>query len=156
MQLSRNFTLAELTHSNTAEARGIDNTPNAAQLAELRMLATRLQTMRDILGKPLNITSGFRGAKLNRAVGGVSNSQHLYGRAADISVANHDRRELVEAALRAGFTGIGLGRTFLHVDTRAAPLTVWQYQADATKLWVPALGANPIAAVRQMAKEIAA
>lgn len=155
MQLSRNFSLAELTHSNTAEARGIDNTPNAAQLAELRMLATRLQTMRDILGKPLNITSGFRAPDVNKAVKGASKSQHLYGRAADIAVSGHDRRAMVEAALKAGFTGIGLGRTFLHVDTRAAPLTVWQYQADATKLWIPALGANPIAAVRQMAKEIA-
>ena len=152
MQLSKNFSLAELTHSNTAVARGIDNTPDAGELANLKELARRLQIMRDKLGKPLSITSGFRGPKLNRAVGGVSNSQHLYGRAADISVNGHDRKEMVQAALDAGFTGIGLGRTFLQVDTRPQDtVTVWQYQASATALWVPALGPNPISAVRRMA-----
>jgi uncharacterized protein YcbK (DUF882 family) len=151
MQLSKNFSLAELTHSNTAVARGIDNTPGPEALANLKELARRLQIMRDKLGKPMSITSCFRGPKLNRAVGGVPNSQHLYGRAADISVTGHDRKEMVQAALDAGFTGIGLGRTFLHVDTRAGALTVWQYQASATALWVPALGPNPISAVRRMA-----
>ena len=152
MRLSANFTLAELTHSNTAVERGIDNTPGPEALANLKELARRLQIMRDDIGKPLSINSGFRNPRVNRAVRGVANSQHVTGRAADISVTGHDRKELVVAALKAGFTGIGLGRNFLHVDTRPGPLTVWQYQADATRLWVPALGPNPISAVRKLAK----
>jgi hypothetical protein len=59
---------------------------------------------------------------------------------------------MIEAALKAGFTGIGLGRTFLHVDTRPqSGVTVWQYQASGTAMWIPALGPNPLATVRKMA-----
>lgn len=153
-QLTEHFSLAELIASDTAMARGIDNTPNAAQLLELQRLAKKLEVMRERLGKPLKITSGLRVKKLNTAVKGASMSQHLHGRAADISVAGHDRHEMIVAALSAGFTGIGLGRSFLHVDTRPqSGVTVWKYQGGATAMWVPALGANPLAKVREMAKQ---
>lgn len=85
MQLAPNFTLAEMTASDTARRRGIDNTPTEAELANLRRLAETLQLIRDHLGHPVIITSGFRNEALNRAVGGVPNSAHRRGLAADFT-----------------------------------------------------------------------
>jgi zinc D-Ala-D-Ala carboxypeptidase len=85
MQLSNNFSLAELTVSQTARARGISNQPGPVELEALRALCSAvLQPLRDRLGQGVNVTSGYRGPELNRAVGGVGKSQHLTGEAADI------------------------------------------------------------------------
>jgi zinc D-Ala-D-Ala carboxypeptidase len=81
--LSRHFHLEQLLHSDTALERGIDNWPNEAALANLRRLAAGLDRVQDLLGHPLNITSGFRCPELNKAVGGTANSQHCQGLAAD-------------------------------------------------------------------------
>lgn len=87
MFLSKNFSLAELTFSQAAVARGIHNEPNQEQIENLKILVTKvLQPTRDYFNKPLSITSGFRGAALNRAVGGSLNSQHMRGEAADIRI----------------------------------------------------------------------
>jgi hypothetical protein len=84
MQLTTNFTLAEFTRSTTADRLGIDNTPNATEISNLRRLCVViLQPARSALG-PIQISSGFRSAKLNAATGGVSNSAHRLGYAADI------------------------------------------------------------------------
>lgn len=84
MSLSENFTLAELTRSSTAESKGIDNTPTSAQVENLRRLASALEDVRVLLGgKPIIITSGYRSAALNRAVGGSQTSSHSDGLAAD-------------------------------------------------------------------------
>lgn len=83
--LSPSFTLDELTASSTATARKIDNTPNAAQLKNLTELCKKiLEPLRKSIGQPIKVNSGFRSAKLNVAVGGVSTSAHCYGLAADI------------------------------------------------------------------------
>src|SRR5262245_38153427 len=82
-QLSPNFSLAELTVSDSAARLRIDNTPDAAVLANLRRLAHLLEDVRELLGRPLVITSGFRAPKLNRAVGGSATSVHVIGLAAD-------------------------------------------------------------------------
>ena len=83
MQLSKNFTLAELT----VTGKPFDNTPNAKQIENLRALAENiLQPLRDEIGKPIRVTSAFRSAKVNAAVKGSSTSQHLQGQAADIKV----------------------------------------------------------------------
>lgn len=94
MKLSPNFTLAELTHSATAVAKGISNAPTPEHLASLqRLCQTILQPLRDALGAAVSINSGYRSAAVNAAVGGVQptaakrGSQHLYGEAADIRVA---------------------------------------------------------------------
>lgn len=85
MQLSSHFTLEELTRSQTALRTGIDNTPTPTQIGQLqRLCETLLEPVRDLLGVPLHIDSGFRCPTLNAAVGGASNSAHLDGRAADI------------------------------------------------------------------------
>lgn len=85
MRLSRDFTLEELVYSATALRLGIDNTPTDQEEANLRRLATEvLQPLRDEWGRPIVVTSGYRCAALNKAVGGTSSSQHLRGEAADI------------------------------------------------------------------------
>ena len=87
MQLSEHFKLAEFTRSATASARKIDNTPNDAVLANLKNLVTKvLEPLRQWYGKPITIGSGYRCKALNTAVGGVKNSQHMTGEAADLQV----------------------------------------------------------------------
>lgn len=85
--LTANFTLEELYASDTAKARGIDNTPTKQAVVNLTHLAIKvLQPLRVGLKEPISISSGYRSPALNRAVGGVSNSQHLTGEAADINI----------------------------------------------------------------------
>jgi len=84
MKLSKNFSLSEITHSNTAKRLGIDNTPNEKHLANMGLLINNLiQPMRDSIG-PIRISSGYRGKDLNRAIGGSRKSQHCKGQALDI------------------------------------------------------------------------
>jgi zinc D-Ala-D-Ala carboxypeptidase len=83
--LTPNFSLEELTFSQTAARCDIDNVPDVQQVAALRALCENvLQPLRDALGVPLVVSSGFRAPALNRAVGGAADSQHLRGEAADI------------------------------------------------------------------------
>ncbi len=83
------FTLAELIKSSTADKHHIDNTPPSEVLKNLQYgVDMVLDPLRRLYGKPINITSGFRCPKLNVLVGGVSNSWHQNGNAADIHVAN--------------------------------------------------------------------
>ena len=84
---SRYHTLAELIHSATASERGIWNAPDETALANLRLLAQGLDAVRDLLGHPLAISSGYRSPALNAAVGGVAGSQHSLGLAADFTCA---------------------------------------------------------------------
>jgi hypothetical protein len=84
VQLSEHFTLEEFTHSDTAIARGIDNSAPPDVAANLAQLAAVLEQVRVLLGsKPMVITSGYRCPALNAAVGGAGNSAHLSGRAVD-------------------------------------------------------------------------
>ena len=89
MKLSKNFTLEELTFSITANNHGLNNTPNAEAKAALKRLAVEvLQPIRDAYGQPIIVSSGYRCPALNAAVGGVKNSQHVLGQAADIKAVN--------------------------------------------------------------------
>lgn len=83
--LTPHFNVAELTRSDTAQARGIDNTAPPEVLANLQRLAELLERVRAVLGVPVHISSGYRSPALNRAVGGVANSVHMSGLAADIT-----------------------------------------------------------------------
>lgn len=82
-RLSPHFDLAEFTTSQTAERKGLDNTPSPEIIARLRETAGRLEAVRSYLGKPLLISSGYRSAAVNAAVGGVATSAHVQGWAAD-------------------------------------------------------------------------
>ena len=79
------FTIEELTRSTTATQFGIDNSPSQESTANMRRLVeTVLDPARERLGKPIYVNSGYRCPELNRKVGGVANSYHLQGRAADL------------------------------------------------------------------------
>src|SRR5258706_9376750 len=85
MQLSPNFSLSELVYSETAEKNGIDNTPPPEIVQNLKRLAAGLEAVRSLLGAPLEISSGYRCAALNEAVGGAGASQHVQGPPADFA-----------------------------------------------------------------------
>jgi len=83
MRLSKNFTLNELTRSNTAMRLGIDNEPSKEGIMKLTLLAAFLQAIRDRIGA-LRITSGYRSPQLSEAIGSSSNSQHCRYEAVDL------------------------------------------------------------------------
>ena len=95
--LSPHFTLDELTRSQVAARRGLDNRPGPVQTANLRRLcATLLEPVRAMLGTPLQVDSGYRSQAVNAAVGGVDTSQHLDGCAADVVPVGLPLREAFE------------------------------------------------------------
>ena len=82
MNITKNFTLKELTKTNT----GITNQPNKQEMQALIALSGKvLQPLRDIYGKPITVNSGFRSYAVNKAVGGAKGSQHSKGEAADLT-----------------------------------------------------------------------
>ena len=85
MQLSPHFSLAQLTYSETAEKEGIDNSPPPEIVENLKRLASELEQVQSLLGAPLDISSAYRCAALNEAVGGSETSQHMLGLAADLA-----------------------------------------------------------------------
>jgi zinc D-Ala-D-Ala carboxypeptidase len=94
MKLSENFTMAEFTKSQTAERKGIDNTPEGDHLdAAVSLFENVVQPVRDHFG-PTVINSGYRSPELNEAVGGSSRSQHCKGEAVDIEVPGVPNAEL--------------------------------------------------------------
>jgi putative chitinase len=106
-KLSEHFSLAELTVSSTAEKLGIPNRPTPQHLANLKRLAAGLETVRSVLGDcAIVVTSGYRNPQINKAVGGVANSAHALGHAADFRAA--------------GFSALGAARKIR--DAHAAGL----------------------------------
>lgn len=102
MNLSENFTLEELTRSDAADRGGWDNTPNEAEIENLKRLAALLQQVKTAVGgKPVMINSGFRSKKTNDAVGSKDTSQHRLGCAADLRVPGMTPRQVVEACISA-------------------------------------------------------
>ena len=99
MKLSKNFTLTEFTKSQTALRKGLDNSMPEEHLEAAKLLAEHvLQPVREHFG-PTSINSGYRGAELNKAVGGSPKSQHCKGQAADIEVSgvsNYDVAKWIE------------------------------------------------------------
>jgi zinc D-Ala-D-Ala carboxypeptidase len=83
VRLSPHFTLWEFTRSSTAARLGIDNEPTAEAFANLATLAQGLEEVRELLGHPMRIDSGYRCEALNSAVRGSKNSAHMRGLAAD-------------------------------------------------------------------------
>lgn len=106
MQLTKNFNSSEFA------------CPCCGQVEMDDQFMTRLQTIRTTLNKPMRITSGFRCIKRNAEVGGSRNSAHLRGQAADFTCVNsRDRFIIISTAIQIGITRIGIGATFLHLDT---------------------------------------
>lgn len=87
MNLSRNFTLAEMVRSQTASRRGVDNTPPPLVIEALRQLCVHvLEPVRLHYERPVIVTSGYRSPAVNSAIGGSGTSQHSQGEAADFTV----------------------------------------------------------------------
>jgi hypothetical protein len=91
MQLSTNLSLAEVTRSETAKRRGISNMPTPEHIENFKKLAANIfQPIREHFGKPIIISSGYRSAELNKAIGGSLSSQHSSGEAIDIDMDGTD------------------------------------------------------------------
>jgi zinc D-Ala-D-Ala carboxypeptidase len=152
VQLSPNFSLTELVYSETAERNGIDNTPPPEIMENLRRLARGLESVRALLGAPLEISSAYRCAALNKAVGGSSASAHVQGLAADFACpAFGSPLEIAQAIQRSGLEFdqciLEYGR-WLHLSFSDAPrrrlLTIYdEEEGYLAGLWDQ--NRNPIA-----------
>lgn len=100
MQLTQNFSLHELTKSETALRHGLDNIPGQEEIDNLTLLCQQvLQPLRDAWGVGIKVNSGFRHPDVNAAVGGSKTSDHCRGQAADIEipgVSNYDLAKYIE------------------------------------------------------------
>lgn len=95
--ISEHITYAEATVSNKAKQLGISNTPNERELKAMKLLAEKVfEPLRKWYGKPIQVTSFFRSAKINKAIGGVQRgntvSQHARGEAVDIDTTSDNRK----------------------------------------------------------------
>ena len=102
MNLSPNFTLEELTVSEIAQRKNLDNTPNATETANLIRTAELLEQVRALLNKPILVNSAFRSKPVNDAVGSKDSSQHRIGCAADIRVPGMTPKQVVQACIDGG------------------------------------------------------
>lgn len=117
MKLTKNFDSNEFNcHDGTAVPDEL--MPNVKKLAQ------QLQRLRDELGEPIHINSGYRSPAYNKKIGGVQDSQHVQGKAADITVKSKSPKQLaaiIESLIKDGslyFGGIGVYPGFVHVDIR--------------------------------------
>ena len=117
MKLTKNFSLSEFESKDGADM------PNAV-LENIKEVASNLQALRDYIGEPIKVNSGYRSPKHNKSIGGVKNSRHIKGQAADICVLGMRSRDVVKAIkklisegkMKEG--GIGTYETFVHYDIR--------------------------------------
>jgi zinc D-Ala-D-Ala carboxypeptidase len=97
MKLTENFSLSELTKSQTAERKGIDNTPSPEHQENLKLLCESvLQPIRDHFGKVVTISSGYRSPELCTAIGSKITSQHAKGQAADFEIFGLSNKSLAD------------------------------------------------------------
>ena len=103
VNITKNFTLEELYASDTARTKGINNRPTTEAIGNLtRLTYCLLQPLRDKLGKPIIITSGYRSPALNKAIGGAPTSQHCKGEAADLYSPGMTIKELYNFVKSSG------------------------------------------------------
>jgi hypothetical protein len=133
MNLTPHFTLDELTASESAERNGWDNTPNDAELENLKRLADMLEQVKVVLGgKPIMINSAFRSKKVNDAVGSKDTSQHRIGCAADLRVPGMTPDEVVRKVIASGISFDQVIREFdrwTHISVSNSPDTTPRKQA---------------------------
>ncbi len=129
MKLSKNFSLAEFTKSQTAERKGIDNTPEGKHMdAAVALFEDVVQPVRDHFG-PTTINSGYRSPALNDAVGGSITSQHCKGEAADIEVPGVANADLANWIVE----NLEFDQVILEFYTKGIPDSGWvhvSYKAD--------------------------
>ena len=124
MKLTANFSLNELTKSQTAERKGIDNTPSAEHQENLKSLCTAiLQPVRDHFSKVVSVSSGYRSPELCTAIGSKITSQHAKGQAADFEIFGVSNKALADYI-----------DSELHYDQLI--LEYWK-ESDPNSGWVP-------------------
>jgi hypothetical protein len=123
MQLSKNLSLAEVTRSETAKRRGVSNMPTEAHIANFKLLAEKVfQPIREHFGVPIHISSGYRSAALNKAIGGAASSQHCSGEAIDIDMDG---------------TSITNAQIFNYIkDNLEFDQLIWEFGTDKNPDWV--------------------
>jgi len=133
MQLSQNFTLAEFVRSETADRFRLDNTQVITEhLDNLKALCTQvLQPLRDAIGSPLRINSGFRSAEVNDRLGGARGSQHLYGEAADIECLAVDNLQLAHRIVELG---LPFDQLILEFYKHPDPRSGWVHVSHSRKI----------------------
>lgn len=95
------FDIEELSKSSTAEKLGLDNTPTLEAEQNLtRLVENILDPLREVYGKPIRVSSGYRSEKVNRSVNGATSSQHRKGEAADITVGNKIENQRLYALIK--------------------------------------------------------
>lgn len=103
MKATKYFTLPELLASETALYSKIPNLPTFAEVENLNtLIVSVLDPVRSVYGSPIKVTSGYRCTRLNEAVGGVKNSQHLSGLAADLIPVDGDLERLKQTIITTG------------------------------------------------------
>jgi len=136
MKLSKNFSMAEFTKSQTAERKGIDNTPQGEHLEAAKALFENVvQKVRDHFGVT-TINSGYRCPELNEAVGGSATSQHCHGEAADIEVPGVANSDLAEWIVE----NTDFDQVILEFYTPGIPDSGWvhvSYKADGSNRGKP-------------------
>ena len=124
-RLTVDFHLSEFLHSEKAVRLGIDNTPDANVLGAIRnFLAPGMQEVRDLIGAPINISSGYRSPQVNAAVGGARNSQHIQGLAADFTAPFFGTPIQIARAIAASsiqFDQLIQEGTWVHISFSAKP-----------------------------------
>lgn len=124
IKLSDHFTLSEMISSATADRLGIDNYPSNVVVFELERLADLMESIREVAGEAITITSGYRCPELNKAIGGSKTSAHQFGRACDFVTrygSAESRKALVAKIVTAGivFDQLILEPAWIHVSIAA-------------------------------------
>ena len=118
MQLTPHFFLEEFTISQTAARKNINNAPNDAAMKNLQRLAETLEKVRSILNNhPILISSGYRSPKLNKAIGGVSDSLHVHGLAVDFTSPYFGTARDICEELEGHMVDLGIDQLILEYDT---------------------------------------
>jgi zinc D-Ala-D-Ala carboxypeptidase len=123
MQISKHLSLAEVSRSETAKRKGINNTPSGEHLENFKKLAENVfEPIREHFGVPIHISSGYRSKELNSAVGGSSTSQHCSGEAIDIDMDG---------------TSITNAQIFNFIkDNLVFDQMIWEFGTDKNPDWV--------------------
>jgi len=123
-KVSEHLSLKEVTKSNTAQRRGIDNTPTVAHLVALKEVAENIfEPLRLYFGVPIGVSSGYRSKELNEAIGGSKRSQHSHGQALDL-----------DADIYRGITNADIfHRIKDHLDFDQL---IWEFGTDEEPNWV--------------------
>ena len=125
MQISKHLSLAEVSRSETAKRRGINNTPSGEHLENFKKLAENVfEKVRENFGVPIHISSGYRSKELNKAIGGSATSQHCSGEAIDIDMDGSAH-------------GVTNAQVFNYIkDNLEFDQLIWEFGSDTNPDWV--------------------